>query len=165
MKRSKVVVCDSSPLIFLAKMDCLDLIPQIMNREIHVLSDVVSELFAKTTHSGEFSRLKSFLEGTRIVDYTDEKSHPSKLSSVDFASLAYALKIKAEILLVDERLLRRAAIENKIRVMGCLGILLTAHDQGLKSKQWTKNKIEQAMTIHGLRIAVSLYGQILKRLD
>ena len=41
-----VVVCDASPLIFLAKLDCLDLIPALLGDRIVVLQCVADEVLS-----------------------------------------------------------------------------------------------------------------------
>jgi predicted nucleic acid-binding protein len=164
MKRPGLVVCDSSPLIILAKLDCLGLIKQVLGKKIHVLSCEIDEIFQKRIDSPELEYLQVFINEIQVIEFEKPTTSSNKLSTTDLASLNYCVESKAHMLLVDERLLRRSARENGIKVIGSLGILIASKTTGIHSKKWVKKKIDDAISDHDLRISIELYLEIVKAL-
>ena len=74
-------------------------------------------------------------------------------------AIALALELKAEELLIDERLGRREAVRLGLSITGLLGILLVAKRRGLVTaiRPILDNLIEEA----GFRLHDSLYAEVL----
>ena len=72
-----IVLCDASPLIFLAKLNRLHLIPQLLGPDVVVLQCVVNEVLgtAQVQHP-EQQRLAAWLQSVRVVESID--THVSK---------------------------------------------------------------------------------------
>jgi predicted nucleic acid-binding protein len=159
-----VVVCDASPLIFLAKLNRLELIEQVSGREPVVLRCVKEEVLSDRASPVERERLENWFSGVRLIDYSGSLFASNALSRSDQSSLAWAVENQAEWLLADERLLRQFAKEYGVRVIGFCGLLLQAvrlrHLRAEKARQL----IDVAVRDHGFRISIELYQRIQREL-
>lgn len=164
-KTRRVVICDASPLIFLAKVDQLGLISKVTCCRIVVLSCVVREILSERATPIEAHRLRFWMSNVETVDYEDSLFATDALSRSDQSTLAWAVKNRADCLLADERLLRRFAKEYGIRTIGFCGILIQASQKGYLGQGEAQRCIEIAIQEHGLRISVQLYQKILERLN
>lgn len=54
------ILCDASPLIFLAKLDSLDLISQVLGGEVVILRCVADEVCSDSAGEVESLRLRKF---------------------------------------------------------------------------------------------------------
>jgi len=78
------VVCDASPLIFLAKLDGLDLIARLLGPEVVVVECVAREV-TDIERAGEIerARLEAFLESASVVPSTETTPASARLSTCD----------------------------------------------------------------------------------
>ena len=159
------VVCDASPLIFLAKLDRLDLIKQVLKGEIFVLQCVIDELQSGKATQQESLRLSQFLKAVEIIDFEVADVIPSALSKSDQSTLQWAIENNADWLLADERLLRRVASEEGIKVIGFLGILLGAASSKFITAKEVNEAVDAAISKHGCRISVAVYQRVRKELE
>lgn len=164
-KKRPIIVCDASPLIFLAKLDQLGLIEQVTGRGAVVLRCVVDEVLSKRAMPLEAERLAEWLSAVEVVDYTGSLFPTDALSRSDQSSLAWAVENHVEWLLADERLLRRFAQERGIQVIGFCGLLLQGVSQGEITAKEARALIDQAIREHNFRISVELYQRIVERLE
>ncbi|MCH8541853.1 MAG: hypothetical protein LAT58_13950 [Opitutales bacterium] len=162
--RKPIIVCDASPLIFLAKLNRLDLIELSIGARVVVLHCVVQELLSEKAAPGEAERLQAWLQSVEVVDYADTLFESRALSLSDRTSLSWAFEHGADWFLVDERLLRRFAKERGIRVIGFCGLLLKAAEQRILEKSDVQTLLDTSIREHGLRISIQLYQHICNRL-
>lgn len=160
----RIVICDASPLIFLAKTGRLDLIGKVLPGRQVVLGGVVREILADGAGPLETDRLRMWLEQVEVIEYEDSLFPASALSRSDQSTLAWAVNHGAAWLVADERLLRRIAVERGIAVIGFCGLLVKAVQRGLLSSQEGRRLLDEAIDDHGLRISVTLYRRILEAL-
>ena len=159
------IVCDASPLIFLAKLDRLNLIPSILGREIVVVRCVVDEVLGTVGNRlSERQRLQSFLADVRVVDWSEPTQRAGRLSACDTLTLSYAVLNKVERLVADERLLRRIAKEEGIATIGTLGLLAAAARSGLLTRQQAMDDVNAAISSHHLRVSTALYREVRREL-
>ena len=152
------VVCDASPLIFLAKLDRLGLIARLLGPEVVVVECVAREVTdIKRAGEIERARLEAFLATATVVPYTETTPAPARLSTCDRQTLAYAIRQRPDFLLVDERLLRRIADEQGLVTIGTLGLLTAAVKHGHLSATNAARDLDLAVSRHGFRISVALY--------
>ena len=153
-----IVVCDASPLIFLAKLNRLDLISPLLGSDVVVLQCVVDEVL-ESGRAGdmELHRLRVFLQSARIVDFRETARSSGRLSASDRQALTYAVQQRARWLLADERLLRRIATEEGLATIGTLGLIAAAAKNGLISPKEALAEIDAAVSRHGFRISIALY--------
>jgi predicted nucleic acid-binding protein len=153
-----IVVCDASPLIFLAKLNRLDLISPLLGPDVVVLQCVVDEVL-ESGRAGdiELRRLRVFLKSARIVDFRETAWSSGRLSASDRQTLTYAVQQRARWLLADERLLRRIATEEGLATIGTLGLIAAAAKYGLITPKEALADIDAAVSKHGFRISIALY--------
>lgn len=117
-----LVVSDTSPLTALLQIGREDLLRQIFS-EVFIPPAVEAELLRNHT------RLPDWLE-VRAPHDIPENIMAAELDPGETEALALALEIHAGMVLMDERLGRRAAGELGLKVTGLLGCLVLAKDAG-----------------------------------
>jgi len=131
----KVIVSDASPLIALAKLDCLELL-FCSFAEIHLPNAVFMEVTTERRRK-DAQHLLMFAErykGKRFFihdDLTDTnyKSFKELLDEGESQALSLATSLNCAIL-IDEKLGRAIASRYSIPVIGVLGVLLKAKESG-----------------------------------
>jgi predicted nucleic acid-binding protein len=128
------VVCDTGPLIALAKVDQLQLLEQLFG-EVDIPQAVHRELLAKS--GPETARLDkalaSFVQVKRLPDFpVAVKSATLRLAPGEQQAIALAYELRA-LLVMDERLERAAGRRLGLSVTGSAGVLITAKERGLVS--------------------------------
>ncbi|MFO0937457.1 MAG: hypothetical protein U0798_13180 [Gemmataceae bacterium] len=119
-----IVVSDTSPLIVLAKLGCLQLLSTLYGT-VFIPPEVERELTAK----GAFQGVPDVMEQSRnwlqvhkpLSIETIRGIHPGEM-----AAIALSLELKARVLLIDDEKGRKAANERHISTIGTIGILETA---------------------------------------
>lgn len=160
----RIVLCDASPLIFLARTGSLDLIGKVLPGRLVVLGCVVREILGEGAGPVEIDRLRNWLEQVEVIEYEGSLFSASALSRSDQSTLAWAVNHEAAWLVADERLLRRVAQQRGIRVIGFCGLLVKAAEGGLLASRECRRLVDEAIDLHGLRISVNLYRRILEAL-
>lgn len=161
---SLIVVCDASPLILLAKVNRLALIPRFAGDEVVVLQGVCDEVLSERGGPAEVGRLADFLKTVRVETFETGRFAGTQLSLTDRSSLAWALENGAQRLLVDELWLRRIARSEGLEVIGALGLLVRAAQVGDLGKAEVRDDIERLIERDGMRISLALYREILRLL-
>jgi predicted nucleic acid-binding protein len=157
----KTVLCDASPLIFLAKLDQLSLIRIILSEDVVVPKCVREEVLSTSAGVVERARLEAFLADTRKIDDPSPVVSSKSLSRCDLTTLGWAIEHRPDWLLADERLMRRVATDAGIAVVGFLGLLAEAAHRKLMPPAKVRSLVDDAITSHGLRISVSLYRRVM----
>lgn len=127
-----LLVADSGPLIALARLDLLRL-PSRYFESVLVTSSAWTEVMRKPGED-EGARLAAAAETNPFRVIPDPKTFPAALlrpgiDAGERGALAVALELSAT-LLVDDRLARRLAIELGRPVVGTLGLLVRAREEG-----------------------------------
>ena len=156
-----IVVADASPLIFLAKVRQLDLLHGLPGRDIRIPRPVHREVVVPGLDPIEREVLESFLASCTIEAVPRPRSFASAMSAADSAALTLAVRVKASILLCDERVTRIMAQAEGIRPLGTLGVLLRARRQGLLTRSEALGAVDLLVRTHSFRIGVELYQAIL----
>lgn len=117
-----LVVSDTSPLTALLQIGRAELLPALFGRVV-IPPAVQRELLR--AHAA----LPPWLE-VRTSGVIPESLRDARLDAGETEALALALEIRADIVLMDERLGRRAARALGLRVMGLLGLLVLAKQRG-----------------------------------
>jgi predicted nucleic acid-binding protein len=159
------IVCDASPLIFLAKADHLHLLDTIPGGDCVVVESVARELVASTAGPVEKSRLEAWLSRVEVVSTPGRIVESQALSASDHASLAWAVEQQAAWVVADDRLLRRFARDHGMAVIGFCGILLQAAARGLLPAARARHLLDEAIRLHGLRLSLPVYQAALGKLD
>jgi len=157
-----IVVSDTSPLGSLALIDHLWLLKNIYGTVI------IPKVVANELNAAQDTRIQNILnlEWIQIQSLGDptiaENLRQSKNLDLDLGeayAIALAVQLKADELLIDERIGRREAQHYRLSVIGLLGVLVIAKQRNLifKVQPVMNALINQA----GFRVSVQLYNRIL----
>ena len=127
------VLSDSSPLITLAKIGRLDLLPHLYERVT-----ITPEVYAEVVVSGAGLAGSSQISAAKWIDVKPVQK-PANLADAqqrfslgigELSVIMLGQELKADVLLIDDMKARKLAQEEGLAVLGCVGVL---HDAfGLK---------------------------------
>jgi len=153
-----IIVCDSSPIIALALCDQLELLDKLFNDVL-----IPQEVYNESTKEGKEPTpvIQKWAVG-KVVDVIDRQKvnvFNETLDKGESEAIALYLEKSADYLLVDEKKGRKIAIENGIKVVGSLGVLIMAKRKGfLQSIKPSLVILRSSST----RISEFLYEQTVK---
>ncbi|MGZ8938992.1 MAG: DUF3368 domain-containing protein [Limisphaerales bacterium] len=110
-----IVVSDSSALISLARVDCIDLLPKLFGTVL-----IPEAVCVELENSDPDSPTRNL------------RSEPWVKGEAE--AVVLALEQKADALLVDERRARAFALQRGLKIIGALGVLVQAKQHGLVNK-------------------------------
>ena len=110
-------------MILLGKLRRLGLIHRVLRADIFVPSVVRDEVLAPPLDPWESREFQRFLDGVHIQAVATPQRFALGMSRADNAVLTLAVRMKADLLVADERITRRIA---GVRSVGTLGLLLQA---------------------------------------
>lgn len=128
------VVSDASPLIALARIDCLELLPKLYGSIL-----ISTEVYAETVIAGaglpgavqiaasEWIEVSAAGDAAAVA----ETVRRTGLGAGEVSAILLAKEVAAGLMLIDERRARRYAKGEGLEVIGCVGILETLHRRGL----------------------------------
>jgi predicted nucleic acid-binding protein len=156
-----IVVADTAPLNYLIQIECDSLLPSLYGR-IVVPAGVVEEL----SHAAAPAAVRVWL--TRVPEWIDVRAHTgaaaADLADLDLGereAIQLAEEQHAELLLIDERKGRRRASLRGLRIIGTLGVLLSAGASGLLDPRAAYRRLLDETTF---RTSPELEAQFLTRL-
>ena len=131
------VVCDASPLISLARIGHLPLLPALFG-EVQIATEVHHEVAvagagrpaAQAVQTAHWLRVQPCPHPALLDQWCT--GHPS-LGRGELATILLAHSIAANWTIIDERAARRLAATQGLKVIGCIGILEAAFRRGLVS--------------------------------
>jgi len=152
-----ILIADAAPLIFLAKINQLRLITGLFDTDILVPSVVQDEILGPGVPPDEERLLTAFLSNCKVVDLRNPDVFAKALSFADNCVLTLAHKEHANIILSDDRLVRRVAVIEGFRVVGTLGVLIRARRRALLSAEDATDVFDQLVEEHSFRISTRVY--------
>lgn len=157
------VVCNASPVIFLAKIRRLDLLDIY---SLHIPAQVDNEILKGTKRKIEDARLiKEYLRQRNILPLKTSllTDLPNFLGAGEKAVISLAVKEKIEGVLIDEAKARAVARFKGLKPKGTLGVLWDSYKMGKIDR-----KILEALSLEliekGYRIKEDLFIEFLKKL-
>jgi len=127
------VVSGSSPLITLAKIGQLDLLPQLYQR-IAITPQVYHEVVVDGAGLAGSSEVKTAkwidIQSARTDDLAVAQQG-SGLGIGELSAIQLGQEIQADVVLLDEIKARKVAVGHGLTVLGCVGILEDAFGNGL----------------------------------
>ena len=159
-----IVVADAAPIIFLAKLDQLDLIHQVFPGTTLLPEAVRQELAQDSIFPDEQHRIRTFLDTCRIEPVRHPLFLSRALSMADRCVLTLAAKQKNAVILSDDALVRRIARAEGFALSGTIGLLIRSHRAGLLSHTKTIQLLEDLISRHNFRISVDLYQETLRQI-
>ncbi len=162
------VVVDADPLIFLGKLDRLDLIGKLFAGVVWVPKSVAEEVLPQQRLSQEAPAIQAYLSTCKLAEAGGRertRRYPSALSKTDRDVIDLALDKKADWLLCDDRQVRLAAELKGLRCIGTLGLLLKACRVRLLKVIEARAMVDDLIRRHGFRIGIEVYQAVLVQLD
>lgn len=159
-----IVVSDTSPLCNLALIDHLWLLKSIYQTVI-IPTIVADELAAAKNPTIATIPQLDWIESRSLTDLTlaTRLQRDRGLDAGEANAIALALELKADDLLIDERLGRREATGLGLSIIGILGILITAKQRNLIPK--VQPVMDALINQASFRISPQLYQQVLSLAD
>jgi hypothetical protein len=155
------VVSNTSPLSNLAVIGEIELLQQIYPK-ILIPPTVYAELICLPEIRSTITNLCNigWLEVQVPSDLLLIQILNETLDSGEAAAIALAIELKADRLLIDERIGRETALAYGIKIRGILGILVNAKNQHLISA--TKPLLDRLINTAGFRVSQALYDRTLQ---
>jgi hypothetical protein len=166
-----MVVSDSSPIIYLAKLGRLDLL-RILYKQVYISEAVQKELTVVDTseeREAEIIAIKQAIDKGWIkvkkVKLKNKLIHSApELSVADKETIELSRKMNAELTIIDDEAARRVARNIGIRSRGTIYVLLESYTKKKVTKAELKRMINTLVTA-GFRLSPELYSQLMERLE
>jgi hypothetical protein len=156
-----IVVSNTSPIFYLSTISPLDLLYQLYEKIF-----IPRAVFNEITHVGntDISAVAvPFTDWIKIQAATDQEFIRRLRSTLDpgeAEAIALAVELKADRILIDERMGRAVATQVGLQVTGVLGVLIAAKRNNLI--QEVKPLLEALIEQVGFWIDTQLYIEILR---
>jgi len=156
-----IVVCNSTILIGLAKIERLELLKQIFSK-IYIPEEVYREVVerAENRPGAQIIREAEWIKTVSVKDKTQVDLLSGTLDRGEAEVLVLAKELGAELILLDEEKARKSALIGGFNVMGLLGMFTLAKNLGLINK--VRPLIDE-LKRKKFRISDRLVSEILKR--
>ncbi len=125
-----IVVSNTSPINNLAAIAQLNLLSEMYGKVI-IPEAVYEELTKIPVEGTEEVKSSNWIEKRQANNISLVEELKEKLDPGEAEAIALAIEIKADLLLIDERLGRGIAESFNLDIIGVLGILLEAKKRGL----------------------------------
>lgn len=154
-------VSNSSPLINLARIGKLNLLPRIFGRII-IPNAVWQEVTVEDQDypGADEIRQAKWIQRAAVSNRQLVHSLRQELDAGEAEAIALAVEINADWLLMDERLGRQTARHFELGYIGLIGVGKLAKMRGEVSA--LKPLLDQLRDLAGFRISQSLYEQVLR---
>lgn len=152
-----ILVADAAPLIFLSKINQLPLLSGLYEAEILIPAAVRDEVLGPEVPPDEERLLNDFLSSCRVLAVHKPTRFANALSFEDNSLLTLAVEKRADLVLSDDRLLRRTAIVEGFRVIGTIGVLLHATNAFLLTPMKCVMLLDELVKDHNFRISTRVY--------
>ena len=152
-----IVVSNTSPLMNLAVIDQLKIIEQLYGKVI-IPEEVSKELFAAGIHPLIEHLL--WIEKHQVKNKGLSDSLKIELDDGEAEAIALAIELKADLVLMDERLGRNIASRFGQKCIGIMGILMEAKHKGIIDS--VKPVVDDLITKAGFWVSNGLYLKVLR---
>ena len=159
------IVADACPVIFLAKLNQLELVRGVFPGKILLPDAVARELEQENIPLAEQRRIRGFLKKCQIETVRSPQYASTSLSLADRCVLTLAGKHRDAIILTDDGLVRRIARSEGFTVAGTLGVLIRARRAGLIAKSIARQALNDLIARHQFRISIELFQDVLRYID
>jgi predicted nucleic acid-binding protein len=147
------IVLNTSPIIFLSKIDCL-----------HLLADCVDEAYTPQAVIDELCDycLPSFIKAQSIsaTGFAYTKGALGTLHQGELEAIVLAQELSADFVVLDDLLARRKAQRLEVNVIGTIGLLFLMEKRGLFTAEKVWQKINSLTQQHGMYLSPKMLQQI-----
>lgn len=166
-KKKKIkIICNSSPIIGLAKVDRLDIIEKLY-QEIIVPEAVFDELITKGRDKDKTAEINELIDQNIVTvqNVSNRELIRALRKDLDYGEsevIALALELQADLVILDEKDARDIAEFYNLKKIGLLGVLIRAKERGFISS--VKEYMDKLINA-GFRIDQNLYELIASSLE
>lgn len=155
------IVSNASPLINLARIGKLDLLPRLYGAILipQAIWDEVVVQGAGQPGAEEISSA-AWIRRSTVVNTQLVRALRQDLDAGEAEAIALALEVEAELLLMDERLGRETARHMGLRYTGVIGLLVEAKHKGFISE--IKSHMGALRREANFRVSDALYRRVLR---
>jgi len=155
------IVSNTSPLINLAWINKLDLLHKLFG-ELVIPEAVWREVVVEGAGQPGADEVKAatWIKTQDVTNKTLVQALRQELDAGEAEAIALALEIKAELLLMDERLGRETARHLGLHYTGLIGVLIEAKRKSIIDA--IKPHLNMLRDIAGFRISNALYMRVLQ---
>jgi predicted nucleic acid-binding protein len=149
------VVSNTSPLIFLEKIDSLNLLKNCF-RSIYIPEGVKNEWGVKS--------IPSFISVHPISEFGKSfvKDSIGRLHKGELEAIQLTIELNCKVILLDDLLARRVAERKNLVPLGVLGVLKIAYKLELLTLDEVKLKVSELINNHGLFITSNILKQYIE---
>jgi predicted nucleic acid-binding protein len=154
------IVCNTSPLILLAKIQRLDLLIQLYH-ELIIPKAVLNEISARSSEEANqiLTLLKDGKLNLREASKAAVEGLPEDLGPGEREAIGLAIETGADLVILDDQLGRRVSRSKGMPITGTVGVLIEARERGLiHSLRHEMDRLIEA----GMWISELFYHRILK---
>lgn len=163
------VVCNASPIIYLAKVGKLELLRSLFG-EVIIPHEVHKEIVGR----GKEEKFVEVLVIKKAVDRGWIKKKPARpdkkllefaleLDRGEVEVISLSRRMAADLVLIDDASGRKVAESFGLTARGTLYVLLMACRKGLMSKEETESCLARLL-VAGFRLSPELYSRVLEEL-
>ena len=155
------VVSNASPLINLARIDQLDLLPRLYG-ELLIPEAVWEEVVIEGAGQPGADEVKAatWIKIQAVANRSLARALRQELDAGEAEAIILALEVEAELLLMDERVGREISQHLGVRYTGLIGILIEAKHKGLIGD--VKPYLNTLRDVAGFHIRDVLYTRVLQ---
>lgn len=162
------VVCDTGPLISLAKLNQLGLLIELYE-EILIPSEVYDEAVTEgiklgTPDAYEIKILvdKKYISVKKVMHHILSEKEYSRIDIGEAKVISLAINERADIVLIDELTARMIARKKSLKIKGTLGLLIDSYRKGLITVRQLEFLIETIKIHPDLWISKELCDRVLE---
>ena len=153
-----IVVTNTSPLVVLDRIGLLDLLPRLYGKIIRPQSVLEEIQEGRHVYGGSDSLFHSDWQIT--VEDPPEMALRKELGAGETAAIALAMRMNADLLILDDLAARNVAAELGLTVTGTMGVILAACRRGyVQNVKGVVADLNEA----GFRLSDTLIQAIIKR--
>ena len=155
-----IVVSNTSPIFYLSSINHLDLLHQIYG-EIIIPLAVFNEItdIGNTDESAKIAPTLSWIKTQTVSNQSFVNQLKLELDQGESEAIALAIELKANRLIIDERIGRKIATQSGLAIIGVLGILIAAKQRNLI--KFVKPLLDHLIEETGFWIEAKLYQEVL----
>lgn len=156
-------VSNTSPLIFLAKIDRLSILESLFKKPILVPESVLDEL--KASRRPELSRVEDASSLFKFMSVKGGLPGADFLGKGEQHAMLLAKKADADVILLDDKSARIIAEALGLRVRGTAGLLLDGLREGHLDYETWRTSITDLVARHDFRISIELYERMIREAE
>lgn len=140
-----IVVCNSSTLIALARINSLDILEKVV-KKLTIPPAVYEEIVIKEAGRPGSMEIKKaqWINKVNVLDHESVINLTNNLGVGESEAIALAKEIKADLIILDDDKARKMAISKGLKATGFLALLIQAKEKGfIKEVKPIMNKLKQ----------------------